>query len=412
MKVTAPVWSVEQIVTLVDHLPVMIAYWDRSVRNVFANQAYAEWFGGRPLSEIRGRHARDLLGPEGWAHAWPVVQATLAGQTQQYDRALEDAHGNTRHIHTVYIPNVVNGVVEGFYTLGTDITDRVTAQAVERESAEQVATFIERERIADELHDEVIQRLFAVVLDLAKPSGPRVRAAADAIQNVIGDLRAITSPAEAARPASDDGSAVPSWTATELVAILDRIPANVGYVDNDFRVRFVNRASSDYFGRTRTEIVGTHARDLFGAEAYAMNLPYMQAAVAGQVQRFDGTLVNDRGQTRHSQTTYLPNIVRGAVEGFFVLAIDISDRVRVEAELRESVERIAVLDERRQAAADLHDVVIQRLHAVAKDIQALHRSPDVDDVGRLTVIAECIDDAILELRISRRYLKQDQNPQT
>ena len=45
----------------------------------------------------------------------------------------------------MYIPNVVDDAVVGFYTLGIDITERVTAQAVERESAEQVATFLERD---------------------------------------------------------------------------------------------------------------------------------------------------------------------------------------------------------------------------------------------------------------------------
>jgi len=345
-----PVWSVDQMEALVDHLPVMIAYWDRSVRNVFVNQAYVDWFGDRPFAQFRGTHARDLLSAESWARALPYVRAALAGQTLEYDTTVPDGGGAVRHIQTVYIPNVVDGAIVGFYTLGIDITERVTAQAVERETAEQVATFLERERIADELHNDVIQRLFAVVLDLEKPSGPRVAAAADAIQDVIGDLRSITVPARAAGPDAANRSAAQPWTATELITILDHLPANLGFLDNDLRVRFVNRSTASYFGRSRAEIIGLQARELFDAEAYQREVPHMRAAVAGQAQVFDDAFTDDHGEIRQFRTTYIPHVVGDAVDGFFVHAVDVSKRVHAEAELRRSAERIADLEQRLRAA--------------------------------------------------------------
>ena len=347
---SVPVWSVDQIEALVDHLPVMIAYWDRSARSVFVNQSYVDWFGDRPLAQFRGMYARDLLGVESWVRALPYVRAVLAGQTLQYDIRLADGGGRVRHIQIVYIPNEVDGAVVGFYTLGIDVTERVTAHAVERESAEQVATFLERERIADELHSDVIQRLFAVVLDLEKPSGPRVGAAADAIQEVIGDLRSITVPARAQGPDAANRSAAQPWTATELITILDHMPAKLGFLDNDLRVRFVNRSGASYLRRSRAEIVGLRARELLDPEAYQRTVPHMRAAVAGQLQVFDRAFTDADGEIRQLRTTFIPHVVGDVVDGFFVHAVDVSKRVHAEAELRRSVERIADLEGRLQAA--------------------------------------------------------------
>ena len=76
----------------------------------------------------------------------------------------------------------------------------------------------------------------------------------------------------------------------------------------------------------------------------------MRAAVAGQVQVFDGAFTDDDGEIRQFRTTCIPHVVGDAVDGFFVHAVDVSKRVQAEAELRRSVERIADLEQRLRAA--------------------------------------------------------------
>lgn len=343
-------WSVDQIEALVDHLPVMIAYWDRSAHNVFVNRAYVDWFGDRPVSQIRGKHARDLLGPTAWTRVRSYVRAVLAGETIEYDSTLQDARGRTRHIQTVYIPNAVDSGVAGFYTLGIDITERVTAHAVERESAEQVATFVERERIADELHNDVIQRLFAAVLDLEKPSAERIAAAAGGIQDIIGDLRSITVPNRTAQPEQSSGPAVPAWTASELVAILDHMPANLGFLDNEFRIRFVNKSGAAYFGRRRRKMIGRQVCELFEPEQYARVLPHLQAAVNGSPESFDSESRDRHGRVWTYRTTLIPNVVGDEVDGLFVYAVDLAGQVDAEARLIGSAARIAELEQRLRLA--------------------------------------------------------------
>jgi PAS domain S-box-containing protein len=112
---------------LFDHLPAMIAYWDRDLRNVIANEAYVEWFGFKP-EEMRGIHIREVLGERVYAMNLPYMEGALAGHEQLFDRTLVDTSGRTRHTQASYVPDVVDGEVRGFFVLVTDVTPRVEAQ--------------------------------------------------------------------------------------------------------------------------------------------------------------------------------------------------------------------------------------------------------------------------------------------
>jgi PAS domain S-box-containing protein len=110
-----------------DHLPALISYWDRDLRNHLANNAFVDWFGLTP-AHVRGTNLRLLLGDEAYAVAEPHVAAVLAGEEQVFDRTLVDQNDRTRHVQTSYVPDVVAGEVRGFFELVTDVTARVEAQ--------------------------------------------------------------------------------------------------------------------------------------------------------------------------------------------------------------------------------------------------------------------------------------------
>lgn len=112
---------------LIDGLPGLMGYWDRDLHNVVANQSYVEYFGMRP-EDIRGRHIREVLGEAVYALNLPYIQAVLAGEVQLFERTLIDQHGNTRHTQASYVPDLVDGEVQGFYVQVTDVTTRVAAE--------------------------------------------------------------------------------------------------------------------------------------------------------------------------------------------------------------------------------------------------------------------------------------------
>lgn len=112
---------------LVNHLPALVAYWDRDLRNVVANAAYLEWFGLTPR-QVRGMHLRDVIGPEVYDANRPYVEGALAGRHQRFDRTLVTASGQTRHTQAEYVPHANEDGSHGFYVLVTDVTEKVEAQ--------------------------------------------------------------------------------------------------------------------------------------------------------------------------------------------------------------------------------------------------------------------------------------------
>ncbi len=109
--------------SLVDHVPAMLAYWNTEQRCVFANRAYETWFGVTPESLI-GKRMNELLGAI-YPLNLPYIMGALRGEAQQFEREIPDPGGGPpRYSQAHYIPDIVDGVVRGFYVLVADITPR------------------------------------------------------------------------------------------------------------------------------------------------------------------------------------------------------------------------------------------------------------------------------------------------
>ncbi|HPF58838.1 MAG TPA: PAS domain S-box protein [Candidatus Competibacteraceae bacterium] len=113
--------------TVTDHLPGLVGYWDHELRCRFANAAYLPWVG-RPPEAILGLHIQDLMGEKQFRQNEPYIQAALNGEQQHFERVLIKADGSTGHTWTQYIPDIVDGCVQGFFVLVTDITNIKQAQ--------------------------------------------------------------------------------------------------------------------------------------------------------------------------------------------------------------------------------------------------------------------------------------------
>jgi PAS domain S-box-containing protein len=123
------------LISVVDRLPSMMAYWDADLRCRFANRAYQKWFGVPPETLI-GTRLVDLLGPELFALNEPHLLEAFKGHEQTFERIVPGPGGVLRNSLASYIPDVVDGVVKGILVHVTEITELKNAQeALARERA-------------------------------------------------------------------------------------------------------------------------------------------------------------------------------------------------------------------------------------------------------------------------------------
>jgi len=130
---------------IVDALPSMIGYWDRDLRNRMANRAYASLFGMEP-AQMKGQRLAEPAAAPGHQDCWRAhVEAALRGEARTFQRVLRRAaDGPVLHVLAHYLPDVVDGVVQGFYVLMHDVSEleeqRTALEAEKREKAGLLST--------------------------------------------------------------------------------------------------------------------------------------------------------------------------------------------------------------------------------------------------------------------------------
>lgn len=121
-----------------------------------------------------------------------------------------------------------------------------------------------------------------------------------------------------------------------LRTLFDKLPAMIAYWDDRGCNVTANEAYVEWFGYHPDDMVGLHISEVLGAAVYAKNLPYIHGVLAGEEQLFERTLVDQSGRTRHTQASYVPDVVDGAVRGFFVLVTDVTPRVEAQQAMDEA----------------------------------------------------------------------------
>ncbi|MGY4515645.1 EAL domain-containing protein [Lysobacter sp. HA18] len=208
-------------------------------------------------------------------------------------------------------------------------------------------------------------------------------------------------------------------TAHQLRVLHDHVPAAIGLIDAEGRYQLINRRYAEFLGREPAAMLGRTQREVLG-DAYAESVDApVSRALAGERATFETRVLG-----RDLEIHYVPNFTDDGREGFFVLAIDVSARVKAEHALHEEKERIRVtLDSIGDAVVACDTQLrITLLNPVAEELtgwaetDALGRS--IDEVIRLvdddsgTEVASPMrtalsDDRIVSSQFDRALLRRD-----
>lgn len=118
--------------------------------------------------------------------------------------------------------------------------------------------------------------------------------------------------------------------------ITDALPVLISYIDEDQRLRFVNRAYAEWFERPLEDIVGRKVAEIMPAEAYEFRRPYLERALCGEELSFEADLPLPRGTIASEVRLRPQRNAEGRTVGVYTLVLDITERKLSENSLRQS----------------------------------------------------------------------------
>ncbi|MGZ5215398.1 MAG: PAS domain-containing protein [Caldimonas sp.] len=180
-----------------------------------------------------------------------------------------------------------------------------------------------------------------------------------------------------------------------LIRAADKIPSMLAYWGADQLCRYANRAYSVWFGVEPDQMPGRSIRDLLGDTLYALNEPYIMAALAGEAQTFERIVPGPDGVNRHSLAHYIPDIVDGQVIGFVAHVTEVTRLKDRQAALQSVIDSLeGEVEKHRHAEEDLSADQHRLVEATARI--ASEKKQFEDALRDVTKLVDTLKEAVVE----------------
>ena len=115
----------------------------------------------------------------------------------------------------------------------------------------------------------------------------------------------------------------------------DHQPTLLAYVDSERRLQFANRAWLDWFGKKREEVLGRSVRESVGDVLLQPDEEAIAKVLRGEATGRAADMRGAEGRVGNFWIYRLPDVVDGAIRGYFFIATDVTEMRRSERRLQE-----------------------------------------------------------------------------
>lgn len=115
--------------------------------------------------------------------------------------------------------------------------------------------------------------------------------------------------------------------------ILNAVPSMIGYWNRDLLCRFANQPLQAFLGKLPSQPVDGVQLPSYDA-LFGLDSPHVQRALSGHLTRFETELMISGQDTSFFDVHYIPDVLDGHVDGFFVLMQEITEirKAQIKAE--------------------------------------------------------------------------------
>ncbi|UOQ68566.1 PAS domain-containing protein [Hymenobacter volaticus] len=155
----------------------------------------------------------------------------------------------------------------------------------------------------------------------------------------------------------------------QLRLLTDALPVLIGYVDQDHKYRFANRAYGAWFQQDPADLLGQQVRQVLGEQTYTNIQHHLSRALAGERVDFETTMHYSPGIVKHVHTIYVPDMQEGNVVGCYSLVTDVTEQVLAHERVQQLNQELAAINEELRATNE---------ELGATNQQLVHTNSDLD----------------------------------
>ncbi|NGP52628.1 hybrid sensor histidine kinase/response regulator [Thioalkalivibrio sp. XN8] len=188
----------------------------------------------------------------------------------------------------------------------------------------------------------------------------------------------------------------------------DNVPVLIAYVDRNLVYRFVNKAYEQAVGLHRDAICGRRVNEVLGRESFLQREAHMEGALAGIRQNFEVAIRDEQGRTRYAEATYIPEFdTVGAIQGFYAMFHDITERRRAQQDLREAYGTLEQrVEERTRELSDLNQRLrneIELRNRIERALREAKGDAETANLSKTRFLAAASHDLLQPLNAARLF---------